>query len=64
MDNQEKSIDVEIEEVMRQYAITKIIEEKELEPLAFVSLEDEELLEERYVDDEEDYNEINLETFL
>lgn len=64
MNNQEKSIDVEIEEVMRQYAITKIIEEKELEPLAFVSLEDEELLEERYVDDEEDYNEINLETFL
>ena len=55
---------LDVEDVIRQIAIDKIVTEEELKMSEFSSLDDSDLVEDRYVDDEEDYNEIDLDAFL
>ncbi len=57
-------VDVDVEDVIRQIAIDNIVTEGELKMSEFSSLDDSDLVEDRYVDDEEDYNEIDLDAFL
>lgn len=57
-------VDVDVEDVIRQIAIDNIVTEDELKMSEFSSLDDSDLVEDRYVDDEEDYNEIDLDAFL
>lgn len=57
-------VEVDVEDVIRQIAIDKIVTEEELKMSEFSSLDDSDLVEDRYVDDEEDYNEIDLDAFL
>ena len=57
-------VDVDVEDVIRQIAIDNIVTEDELKMSEFSSLDDSDLVEDRYVDDEEDYNEIDLDAFF
>lgn len=64
MNKPKEDIEVDVEDVIRQIAIDKIVTEEELKMSEFSSLDDSDLVEDRYVDDEEDYNEIDLDAFL
>lgn len=61
---EEEKLEFDVEEAMRLYAIDQIANEEDLEPLEFSSLEEADLIEDAYVDEEVDYNEIDLDTFL
>ncbi len=54
----------ELEEAMRLHAIDQLNNEGDLKPLEFTSYEDADLIEDTYVDEEVDYNEVNLDNFL
>jgi len=64
MNKPNEDLEIDIEEAIRLYAIDQIVTEEDIAPLEFTSYEDADLIEERYVDDEENYNEVDLDAFL
>ena len=49
---------------MRLHAIEQLTNEEDLKPLQFTSYEEANLIEDTYVDEEVDYNEVDLDNFL
>ncbi len=60
MENNESDLD----KAIRLFEIDEILNECDLSPLPFSSLDDTNLVEETYVDEEVDYNEVDLDAFL
>jgi len=59
-----ENLEKELEEAMRLHAIDQLSKEGDLEPLEFTSYEEANLIEDAYVDEEVDYNEVDLDNFL
>lgn len=64
MKKEEEELDVDVKEAMRLYAIDQLTKENDLGPWPFSSLHETDLVEDDYVDEEIDYNEVDLDTFL
>ena len=60
MENSESDLN----EAIRLFAIDEILGEGDISPLPFSSLDEADLIEETYVDEEINYNEVDLDTFL
>ena len=59
-----ENLEKELEEAMRLHAIEQLTNEEDLKPLQFTSYEEANLIEDTYVDEEVDYNEVDLDNFL
>ena len=59
-----ENLEKELEEAMRLHAIEQLTNEEDIKPLQFTSYEEADLIEDTYVDEEVDYNEVDLDNFL
>ncbi len=64
MINKEINTEDNVEDVIRMLKIEEVLTSDSISNLPFESLDETDLIEDTYVDDEVDYDEINLENFM
>lgn len=64
MINKEINTEDSVDDVIRMLKIEEILTSDSISNLPFESLDETDLIEDTYVDEEVDYNEVNLDNFL